>query len=262
MASGLTVLVLTCNEEANLARTLASLRPLQPALQRVVLVDSGSTDQTLAIAQRQIPAGLVLAVLQRPFDSFAAQWNFGLAQVRTPWVLTLDADYVLPSQLAAEINAALLEPPDDLAGFSLRFRFCVAGRPLSGALLPPRVALFRPECGHYRDDGHTQRLVLQGRVASLSQPMHHDDRKPLERWLTAQLRYLREERDKLRRCCWAELSPADRLRKHTPLAPLLVALVCLLGRGNLWEGRRGLFYVAQRVYAELLLLLLLLEPVG
>jgi hypothetical protein len=38
--------------------------------------------------------------------------------------------------------------------------------------------------------------------------------------------------------------------------------VCLVGRGNLWEGRRGLFYAAQRVYAELLLLLLLLEPVS
>ena len=39
-----------------------------------------------------------------------------------------------------------------------------------------------------------------------------------------------------------------------------MALLCLLGRGNLLEGRRGLYYVAQRVYAELLLLLLLLEP--
>jgi glycosyltransferase involved in cell wall biosynthesis len=262
MASGLTALVLTCNEEANLARTLAALTPLQPLLQQLVLIDSGSTDQTLAIARRECPAGLALTVLQRPFDSFAAQWNFGLAQVRTPWVLTLDADYVLPPQLAGEIKAALANPPADLAGFALRFRFCVAGRPLAGALLPPRIALFRPACGHYRDDGHTQRLVLQGRAEALSEPMHHDDRKPLERWLTAQLRYLREERDKLRRCRWRELSPVDRLRKHTPLAPVAVALLCLLGRGNLWEGRRGLFYVAQRVYAELLLLLLLLEPVG
>jgi hypothetical protein len=105
-------------------------------------------------------------------------------------------------------------------------------------------------------------LVLQGRVGRLRQRIHHDDRKPLERWLTAQQRYLREERDKLRSRSWGELTIADRLRKHTPLAPLAVALVCLLGRGNLWEGRRGLFYAAQRVYAELLLLLLLLEPVG
>ena len=47
-----------------------------------------------------------------------------------------------------------------------------------------------------------------------------------------------------------------------PVVPLAVGLVCLVGRGNLWEGRRGLFYAAQRVYAELLLLLLLLEPVS
>jgi hypothetical protein len=92
--------------------------------------------------------------------------------------------------------------------------------------------------------------------------MHHDDRKPLERWLGAQVRDLRQERDKLRSRPGRQLSAADRLRTHTPLAPLAVGLVCLVGRGNLWEGRRGLFYAAQRVYAELLLLLLLLEPVS
>ena len=260
MATGLTALVLSCNEEANLGRTLAALAPLVPLLQRLVLVDSGSTDRTLELAAGSVPSGVGLVVLQRRFDSFAGQWNFGLAQVRTPWVLCLDADYWIPAPLAHELQRAVTAAPDDLAGFALRFRYCVAGLPLAGTLLPPRVALFRPERGHYIDDGHTQQLLLNGRTASLRQPIHHDDRKPLERWLGAQLRYLRQERDKLRCHSWQQLSAADRLRKHTPLAPLAVALLCLLGRGNLLEGRRGLYYVAQRVYAELLLLLLLLEP--
>ncbi|MEB3172418.1 MAG: glycosyltransferase family 2 protein [Cyanobacteriota bacterium] len=262
MASGLTALLLTHNEEANLARTLTALTALTPVLERLVLVDSGSTDQTLNLAREHRPKGVALTLLQRPFDSFARQWNHGLAHVESPWVLCLDADYVIPAALAAELRHAIAMAPADLAGFALGFRYCVGGRPLAGALLPSRVALFRPDCGRYRDDGHTQRLQLSGRVERLQQRIHHDDRKPLERWLGAQLRYLREERDKLRSRCWAELSHADRLRKHTPLAPLAVGLLCLLGRGNLWEGRRGLFYAAQRVYAELLLLLLLLEPVG
>ncbi len=262
MATALTALVLSCNEEANLGRTVAALAGLVPLLQRLVLVDSGSTDGTLALARSSVPAGVALEVLQRPFDSFAAQWNFGLAQVRTPWVLCLDADYWMPASLARELQRAVAAAPDDLAGFALRFRYCVGGQPLGAALLPPRVALFRPERGHYVDDGHTQQLVLDGRTTNLRQPIHHDDRKPLERWLGAQLRYLRLERDKLRSQGWRQLSAADRLRKHTPLAPLAVALLCLLGRGNLLEGRRGLYYAGQRVYAELLLLLLLLEPAG
>ncbi|MFZ9620909.1 MAG: glycosyltransferase, partial [Prochlorococcaceae cyanobacterium] len=185
MAPGLTALLLSCNEEANLARTLAALEPLVPVLQQLVLIDSCSTDQTVAIAHRHVPAGIALQVHQRPFDSFAAQWNFGLAKVHTPWVLSLDADYVLPPQLAQELLAALAAAPADLAGFEVRFRFCVGGRPLAAALLPPRVALFRPACGHYCDDGHTQRLVIEGRLGRLRQPIHHDDRKPLDRWLTA-----------------------------------------------------------------------------
>lgn len=260
MAPGLTALLLTCNEEANLARTLDALAALEPELERVVLIDSGSTDATLNLARKHAPKGAALEVLQRPFDSFARQWNFGLAQVHSPWVMSLDADYQVPPALALEVKRAIAEAPSDLAGFALSFRYCVAGRPLAGTLLPDRVALFRPPCGTYRDDGHSQQLEVQGRIGRLQQPIHHDDRKPLERWLTAQLRYVREERDKLRRCSWRELSTADRLRKHTPLAPMAVALLCLLGRGNLWDGRRGLFYAAQRVYAELLLLLLLLEP--
>ena len=144
MAPGLTALLLTCNEEANLARTLDALAALEPELERVVLIDSGSTDATLNLARKHAPKGAALEVLQRPFDSFARQWNFGLAQVHSPWVMSLDADYQVPPALALEVKRAIAEAPSDLAGFALSFRYCVAGRPLAGTLLPDRVALFRP----------------------------------------------------------------------------------------------------------------------
>jgi len=67
------------------------------------------------------------------------------------------------------------------------------------------------------------------------------------------------ERQKLLSTPSHQLSLADRLRKHSPLAPLVVGLYCLLIKGNLWDGPPGLYYTAQRIYAELLLLLFLLE---
>ena len=59
--------------------------------QRVLVIDSGSTDDTLALIA-QFPN---VQVLHRPFDSFAEQCNFGLQHISSEWVLSMDADYVL-----------------------------------------------------------------------------------------------------------------------------------------------------------------------
>lgn len=246
-----TALILTFNEEINIARTLAGL----DWVDQILVVDSGSTDATLAILQGT-PG---VEVIGRRFDNFENQWNFGLEQITTPWVLSLDADYGITSQLAGVLVRALAVVPNRISGFSLSFRYCVKGRPLRGTLLPPRTVLFRRLRGKYVSDGHTQLLQLDGELCSLAEPILHDDRKPLTRWLGAQPRYLMAERQKLLSTPSHQLSLADRLRKHSPLAPLVVGLYCLLIKGNLWDGPPGLFYTAQRIYAELLLLLFLLE---
>ena len=246
-----TPLILTYNEEANVARVLARLGWAR----RIVVIDSGSTDATLDVLAQQ-PA---VTVHQRPFDSHARQWNFGLAQVSTPWVLSLDADYLMPPELVAEIEAALRGPEAErLQGYWLRFRYCVAGRPLRGSILPPRLALFRRAAGHYVDDGHTQRLVLRGPSGQLAAPLLHDDRKPLSRWLWAQQRYVALEADKLQAAGAGPRRLSDRVRRLAVVAPPAVFLLCLL-RGGLLDGWRGWFYALQRLYVETLLALTLLE---
>src|SRR5512143_2622752 len=93
MPDRITPLILTWNEEANIARTLDKLRWAR----EVVVVDSGSTDGTRAICE-SFPN---VRVVVRPFDSHAAQWNFGLKEtgIVSDWVLALDADYVLTDDL-------------------------------------------------------------------------------------------------------------------------------------------------------------------
>jgi glycosyltransferase involved in cell wall biosynthesis len=246
-----TPLILTYNEEANIARTLAGLGWAQ----RIVVIDSGSSDRTLALLAEH-PA---VTVHQRPFDSHARQWNFGLEQVSSPWVLSLDADYRIPPALVAEIEAALGgAQAGAVAGYWLRFRYCVAGRPLRGSILPPRLALFRRAAGRYVDDGHTQRLVLRGASGQLRTPILHDDRKPLSRWLWAQQRYVALEADKLLAAGPGPRRLSDRVRRLGVVAPPAVFLLCLL-RGGLLDGWRGWFYALQRLYVETLLALTLLE---
>ena len=74
MLESITPLILTFNEEANLARTLAKL----DWASEIILVDSFSDDATCEIARQR--RGLKL--FQREFDSHAEQWNYGLKQAR------------------------------------------------------------------------------------------------------------------------------------------------------------------------------------
>ncbi|MES2937401.1 MAG: glycosyltransferase family 2 protein [Pseudomonadota bacterium] len=239
------VLILTYNEEANLARTLDALR----AFPRVVILDSGSTDATLRIAA----AHSNVRVCTRPFDSHAAQWNHGLngCGIAADWVLALDADYVLTPQLVDEI--ARLDPAPGVGGFRARFRYCVEGRALSGSLYPPVTLLYPHAQANYVQDGHTQRVVVQGEVGALQGLVLHDDRKPLSAWLAAQDRYAQLECALLQSTSWSRLRWRDRLRRMVVVTPWLVPLYCLtVGRGLL-DGRRGLFYALQRGIAEAIL---------
>lgn len=245
------VLILTWNEEANLARTLDALQ----AFPKVVVLDSGSTDATQAIAARYPN----VRICSRPFDRHADQWNFGLAScgIAAPWVLALDADYVLPASSLQEIAA--LEPAASIGGYLAKFRYCIDGKALSGSLYPPVMILYRREGATYVQDGHTQRVVVQGEARTLQGEVLHDDRKSLSAWLASQDRYARLECEMLRAKHWHELGWQDRLRRMMFVTPWLVPLYCLtVGRGLL-DGRRGLFYATQRGIAEAMLSARLLQ---
>ncbi|HEY9826001.1 MAG TPA: glycosyltransferase family 2 protein [Stenomitos sp.] len=245
----ITPVILTYNEAPNLDRNLQRLTWAK----RIVIIDSFSTDETLEIAQ----AYPQVTLLQRKFDTHAQQWNYGLAQVETEWVLSLDADYCLSDALVAEMAA--LSTATTFDGYEISFKYCVFGRPLRGTLLPPRMALFRRDRSTYIDDGHTQLLVVDGPTAALTAPILHDDRKPLSRWLWAQDRYMLLELDKLRTAKPQELSWGDRIRKTKILGPFVILFYCLILRGGILDGRAGWYYAFQRVLAELLLSIRLLE---
>jgi glycosyltransferase involved in cell wall biosynthesis len=245
------VLILTFNEAPNIARTLDALNDFAD----VCVLDSGSTDDTLAIVARYPNA----RVRHRPFDSHAAQWSFGLAScgLDRDWVLALDADYQLTPELVAEIAA--LKPQEELAGYRVGFVYCVFGRPLSSTLYPPITALYRRAAAHYVQDGHTQRIVVQGEVGQLRGRIRHDDRKPLDRWLSSQGKYAAQEADLLLSTPWSHLKLQDKLRRMMVVTPWLVPLYCLtVGRGIL-DGWAGIFYAFQRGIAEAILAVRLME---
>ncbi|MEB3360111.1 MAG: glycosyltransferase family 2 protein [Synechococcales bacterium] len=247
--AAITPVILTYNEAANLERTL---QPLAWA-QRILVIDSYSTDETLAILAKY-PR---VEVYQRAFDSHAAQWNYGISLVETPWVLSLDADYCLSEALMQELAGLDLEASTD--SYWIPFKYCVFGKPLRGTILPPRAALFRPDQAIYSDDGHTQLLQCFGTTARLKSPILHDDRKSLSRWLWAQDRYALLEVQKQLNTPFKELGWGDRLRRVPGLSAPIILFYCLILKGGVFDGWAGWYYALQRVVAELILSLRLIE---
>ncbi len=238
-----TPLILTFNEEDNLERTLA---PLSWA-REIVVVDSGSTDRTLEILARDSR----IRVIHRSFDTFARQCNFGLRQIRTCWVLSLDADYELSAELVRELHG--LDLSVAVSGYRAKFVYRVFGRPLRATLYPPRTVLYLVEKAEYRDEGHGHRVRVNGMICDLPGCIYHDDRKPIDRWFRSQIGYARREADHLLSADPAELGRIDRLRLHAWIAPLIMPLYMLLARGCILDGRAGLYYAFQRTVAELML---------
>lgn len=249
MLEQITPLILTYNEVPNIERTLASLSWAK----RIVVIDSFSDDRTVEI----LASYPQVEVYQRHFDHFAGQCNYGLEQIKTEWVLSLDADYVLSQELVAELHSLPEFLPKD--AYFAKFKYYVFGKPLRGTLLPPRKVLYRKDKAHYIEDGHAHRVKVSGECGYLAGYIGHDDRKSLSRWLQSQDRYLSIEAKKLLTTPSKELSFGDRLRKQKVIAPIVIFFYCLILKGGIFDGWAGWYYAWQRMLAEILLAIRLIE---
>ena len=251
MLDQITPLILTYNEARNIARTLESVSWAN----EIVVVDSFSDDDTLEIVASFPQA----RVSQRAFDSHRNQWEFGLKEtgITTPWVLALDADYVVSDELIDELKN--LNPSSQTAGYRAQFIYCINGKKLQSGIYPPVTVLYRREAASYIQDGHTQRLALEGAIENLRAPVFHDDRKSLKHWFSSQARYTELEAQKLLSTDRVKLSLADRLRRWRFVMPPAMLFYCLFVRGGIFDGWAGFYYAFQRAVAELMLSLHLIE---
>lgn len=251
MLDQITPLILTYNEAPNITRTLEAVSWAKD----IVVLDSFSDDDTLEIA-KSFPR---VRVFQRTFDCHRKQWEFGLKETRiaTPWVLALDADYVVSDELIHELKN--LRPNGQTAGYRANFVYCINGKKLHSGIYPPVTVLYRREAASYIQDGHTQRVALEGPVENLRSPVFHDDRKPLKRWFNSQARYTELEAQKLLAADQADMGLADRMRRWWFVMPPVMLVYCLIIRGGIFDGPAGFYYAFQRAVAELMLSLHLLE---
>lgn len=113
----LSVFIICLNEEAYLGNCIESLRECR----EIVIVDSGSTDGTVAVIQSYIDKGWPIRLFSEPWRGYAGQKQFALEQCREDWCLNIDADERLDDALRAALPE-LLAAPADVVGWRIARR--------------------------------------------------------------------------------------------------------------------------------------------
>lgn len=179
------VVVLTYNEEANVAECLRSCAWCDD----VHVLDSGSTDRTVELAR-----GLGATVHVNPFRSFGRQRNWAIDHVphRHDWVFHLDADERFTPELVDEIGRVTAGDPG-VAGFFVPHKLIFMGRWLrraQGGYPVYQMRFFHRRRMRFRDWGHGQREDTSGQIGTLTRPyLHHNFSKGLEDWIEKHNRY-------------------------------------------------------------------------
>jgi glycosyltransferase involved in cell wall biosynthesis len=182
----LNVIILTYQEEVNLPHALRSLQSLDC---EIFVVDSGSTDKTIEIANK-----FGARVVMHPFETQALQLNWALdtLPLAAPWTLRLDADERLTNSLAAEIHHTLLNVPSNVTGYLIRRRVYFWGRWIRfGGYYPTwllrlwRTGLARSE--EIWMDEHM--IVTEGSINRLRNDLIDENHKGLTFWIDKHNRY-------------------------------------------------------------------------
>jgi glycosyltransferase involved in cell wall biosynthesis len=163
------VFIIAKNEADRIGATIRAIRGLTDDL---VVVDSGSTDGTQALAEE-----LGARVIYNPWPGYGLQKRFAEDQCRHPWLLNLDADEVVSPELLAEIRALFAhgEPPCQAYGISIAETFPGEAAPHALAYRVAPVRLYRRDAGRYSSSLVHDRVELNpgmktGRLKGL---VHH-----------------------------------------------------------------------------------------
>ncbi|GAB3897293.1 glycosyltransferase family 2 protein [Larkinella knui] len=173
----------------NSARILPDVLRALTWCDEIVVVDSGSSDQTLSIARQ-----FGCRVLHRDFDGFGLQKGFAVSQARNSWVLVVDADEIVTDELRAEIQLRLSEVEAgkiNFRGFEVPISLVFLGQLMryGGEYKMPHLRLFDKRFGNYNTARVHEDVVLNGSVGKLTHHMLHDSYGSLHEYFEKFNRY-------------------------------------------------------------------------
>jgi glycosyltransferase involved in cell wall biosynthesis len=159
----LSAIIIVKNEAPNIAACLDTLA----FCDELVVVDSGSTDDTVAIASAK-----GARVVVNEWQGFGPQKNAALLLAQGDWVLSIDADERVSPELARDILAAIASPRHD--GYEIRRVSSFLGREMGRRFPDYVLRLFRRGKARFSDDLVHERVICDGSVGRIEEPLQHD----------------------------------------------------------------------------------------
>lgn len=256
------VILLTLNEEVNIRACMESLAWAND----VIIVDSGSRDQTLELARQTRPD---VRIFDHPFMDFGDQRNWALdnTQPRHEWILFLDADERCTPACANAIQSAV-QNPGNSTGFFLTCRNFFLGRWIKHCTFYPSWQLRLLKAGQvrFRKEGHGQREVSEGPLRYIPEPYNHFGfSKGIEHWIARHNVYSTNEVELIRQLQRQPLDAKDvfssdpvrrrrglkRIAARTGCRPLLRFLYMYVIRAGFLDGYAGFVFCMLRVSHEI-----------
>lgn len=178
MVADITAIILTKNEEINIADCIDSIRNV---VKRIVVIDSFSNDKTVEIAKER-----GVEIYQHPFENYARQYMYGIkvAKVNTVWILRIDADERLTKESGAELrDICNRNMKSEVSGIVLRFKKNFLGKDLyHGGVYPwKKMNCYKAGLGRIEDRKMDEHIILtSGTVVEMKFDSLHLDFKNLE----------------------------------------------------------------------------------
>ncbi len=162
----LSIALITKNEEMNIKTCLQSVI----FARQVVIVDSGSTDKTLEIAEK-----FGCDIYREDWHGFGAQKQLAIGRCTQPWILVLDADERIPPETAAVIKNIVTSPDTDVAGFTFPRKNYFQGKWIKHAgWWPDRILrLFKKEAGGMTKAAVHEAVMVRGKIKNLDVSIEH-----------------------------------------------------------------------------------------
>lgn len=181
MTPKLSVTIITYNEEANIRRTLESVKWAD----EIVVVDSGSTDRTVEICREYTDR-----IFHQDWLGFARQKNFAIGKTEGDWVLSLDADEPIEPALADEIRG-IISSSRSFDGYRIPRRTFFLGKQIKhGGWYPDyNLRLFRRGKGSFEDRTVHEAIRVPGSVGKTLHAIEHYAYQDLASYMTSINKY-------------------------------------------------------------------------